>query len=117
MTRDQEAILALTAEIERLRALVAKGNAVVQDFMPNIGRCALQRYDLLNEFTFEAAAIVRKADQPPASLTPCAPCDATGAVWKQGEAHPQICKTCGGERYLSAAPATTPPAQPSEVTK
>ena len=49
------------AEIVRLRKLVQKGREVVEDFLPNIGRCALQRYDRLNEFMVEAAAL-RAAD-------------------------------------------------------
>lgn len=45
------------AEIERLRNLVLKGAEVVQDFMPNIGRCALQDYERLNTFIVEAEAL------------------------------------------------------------
>ena len=37
-------------EIERLQGLVAKGLAVVHDFLPNIGRCVLQDYQRMNEF-------------------------------------------------------------------
>lgn len=50
-------------EIESLRArlaedevLIAKGLAVVHDFLPNIGRCVLQDYQRMNEFCCEAAA-------------------------------------------------------------
>lgn len=50
-------------EIESLRsrlaeadALIAKGLAVVHDFLPNIGRCVLQDYQRMNEFCSEAAA-------------------------------------------------------------
>lgn len=41
-------------EIQRLRALVVKGLEVVEDFMPNIGSCALQDYGRLNEFMIAA---------------------------------------------------------------
>jgi hypothetical protein len=51
------------AELDRLRrelaeadALIAKGLAVVHDFLPNIGRCVLQDYQRMNEFCSEAAA-------------------------------------------------------------
>jgi hypothetical protein len=37
-------------------ALIAKGLAVVHDFLPNIGRCVLQDYQRMNEFCSEAAA-------------------------------------------------------------
>jgi hypothetical protein len=37
-------------EITRLRQLVAMGKRVVDDFLPNIGNCALQNYGELNEF-------------------------------------------------------------------
>ena len=47
-------------ELDRLRALVLMGEKVVEDFMPNIGKCALQDYGRLNEFLIEAAK-VRKA--------------------------------------------------------
>lgn len=35
---------------KRLQGLVAKGLAVVHDFLPNIGRCVLQDYQRMNEF-------------------------------------------------------------------
>jgi hypothetical protein len=44
-------------ERDKLRALALKGRAVVEDFMPNVGRCALQHYDTLNEFLCETAAL------------------------------------------------------------
>ena len=49
-----------STEIVKLRDLVLMGEKVVEDFMPNIGRCALQDYGRLNEFLIEAAK-VRKA--------------------------------------------------------
>ena len=42
-------------ELELLRRLVAKGYAVVNDFLPNVGRCALQDYERLNTFMVDAA--------------------------------------------------------------
>ena len=47
-------------ELDRLLDIVAMGEKVVEDFMPNIGKCALQDYGRLNEFLIEAAK-VRKA--------------------------------------------------------
>jgi hypothetical protein len=44
-------------EIDRLTNLVIKGYAVVNDFMPNIGKCVIQDYQRLNEFCVEAAAL------------------------------------------------------------
>ena len=41
-------------EIERLKEMVAKGKRVVEDFLPNIGNCALQNYGELNEFMIES---------------------------------------------------------------
>ena len=49
-----EYIKKLEEENERLKRLVSKGLAVVDDFMPNIGRCTLQNYQRLNEFMVEA---------------------------------------------------------------
>lgn len=62
--RGTDEIMRLAAdEIESLRsrlaeadALIAKGLAVVHDFLPNIGRCVLQDYQRMNEFCSEAAA-------------------------------------------------------------
>jgi len=48
------------AEINRLRNLVLLGLAVVDDFLPNVGRCALQDYGRLNTFCVEARKL-----QPP----------------------------------------------------
>ena len=41
-------------ELKRMRKLVKLGEAVVEDFMPNIGNCVLQDYGRLNEFLMEA---------------------------------------------------------------
>jgi hypothetical protein len=46
----------LRARLAEADALIAKGLAVVHDFLPNIGRCVLQDYQRMNEFCSEAAA-------------------------------------------------------------
>jgi hypothetical protein len=51
-------------ELFHLRALVLMGEKVVEDFLPNIGKCALQDYGRLNEFLIEAAK-VRKTKVSP----------------------------------------------------
>lgn len=45
------------AELTRLRKLVKMGEAVVEDFLPNVGKCVLQDYGRLNEFLIQAAQI------------------------------------------------------------
>lgn len=50
-------IAALELERDELKKLVKMGEAVVEDFMPNIGQCALQDYGRLNTFLVEAAKI------------------------------------------------------------
>jgi len=47
-------------ELKRLRKLVVTGLEVVEDFMPNIGKCALQDYGRLNTFTIEADQVRRE---------------------------------------------------------
>ena len=47
---------AAEARLAEADALIAKGLAVVHDFLPNIGRCVLQDYQRMNEFCSEAAA-------------------------------------------------------------
>ncbi len=49
-------IAVLKARLAEADALIAKGLAVVHDFLPNIGRCVLQDYQRMNEFCSEAAA-------------------------------------------------------------
>lgn len=44
-------------EIARLRALVRMGADVVNDFLPNIGRCVLQDYGRMNTFLVRAAEV------------------------------------------------------------
>lgn len=41
-------------EHKRMKDLVRMAVAVVEDFLPNIGRCALQDYDRLNTFLIES---------------------------------------------------------------
>lgn len=41
-------------ECRRLRALLRMGVEVVEDFLPNIGSCALQDYGRLNEFLMQS---------------------------------------------------------------
>ena len=55
----------LQARLAEADALIAKGLAVVHDFLPNIGRCVLQDYQRMNEFCSEAAALTC---EHPASL-------------------------------------------------
>ena len=52
-----EKIESLKAEIERLRGLVLMGEAVVEDFLPNIDNCCLQDYGRLNEFLIATTAL------------------------------------------------------------
>lgn len=44
----------MSKSIEELEAIIAKGRAVVLDFMPNIKNCVLQNYGQLNEFLLES---------------------------------------------------------------
>ncbi len=55
----------LITENTELRALVRLGREVVEDFMPNIGRCALQDYGRLNRFMREAAALDLRTEGTP----------------------------------------------------
>lgn len=64
----------LQREIERLRMLVKQGEAVVNDFIPNIGRCALRDYERLNMFLVEAGKV---ESGPTTCRTACPYCD----VW------------------------------------
>ena len=43
--------------IDELEALVKQGELVVEDFLPNIGQCALQDFGRLNRFLNAAAKI------------------------------------------------------------
>lgn len=45
------------AKAEQLERLVKMGEAVVEDFLPNIGRCVLQDYGRMNDFLMEANAL------------------------------------------------------------
>lgn len=44
-------------ELNKLRRLVKQGEAVVEDFMPNIARCVIQDFGRLNEFLIEAKKV------------------------------------------------------------
>lgn len=52
----QDECRSFKARLAEADALIAKGLAVVHDFLPNIGRCVLQDYQRMNEFCSEAAA-------------------------------------------------------------
>lgn len=48
----------LQKENDELRHLLSDAIATIDDFMPNIGRCALQDYERLNRVKIEAAQIL-----------------------------------------------------------
>lgn len=48
--------------VEETKALVRKLTAVVEDFLPNIGRCALQDYGRLNEALCESRAFLAEQE-------------------------------------------------------
>lgn len=50
----------LLAASWEMREALEKAMLVINDFMPNIGRCALQRYDLLNEICIEGPRVLTK---------------------------------------------------------
>jgi hypothetical protein len=52
-TGTRKALTEKDMEIERLKELVRMGRAVVDDFLPNVGTCALQDYGRLNEFLMQ----------------------------------------------------------------
>lgn len=54
--RDQS-IEWLVNEITNLKALVKLGESVVEDFLPNIGKCVLQDYYALNDFLVKAKKV------------------------------------------------------------
>lgn len=56
-------ILALRSALTARDALIVQGLAVVEDFMPNVGRCVLQDFGRLNEFTVEAGKIKRAMEK------------------------------------------------------
>lgn len=69
----QDELREKTSRLVEADALIAKGLAVVHDFLPNIGRCVLQDYQRMNEFCSEATA--RATDQQTTKPTPAAqPC-------------------------------------------
>lgn len=56
-------LAASRAECLRLKALLTTGVAVVEDFMPNIGRCVLTDYGRLNDFLIQSSKAL-KGDTP-----------------------------------------------------
>ena len=62
IARLSDALEAKDKRIAELESLVKMGDAVVMDFMPNIGRCALQDYGRLNEFLIKAAKLQEQSD-------------------------------------------------------
>jgi len=50
-------------EREGLVRLIRKQDAVIKDFMHNIGRCSLQDYQALNEALCEARAVLAQAEK------------------------------------------------------
>jgi len=53
----------LAARIAELKQLLRMGVAVVEDFMPNIGRCVLQDYGRLNDFLLATRKITEVKDE------------------------------------------------------
>lgn len=58
-------LMAQDAEIERLRNLVAKGLAVVDDFSSNLAQCVLQDYERMNAFCLEARKLANETNPTP----------------------------------------------------
>ena len=50
IARQASELSTLRARVAELEALVLQGGAVVKDFLPSIGSCALQDYGRLNSF-------------------------------------------------------------------
>ena len=59
-TGTREALNEKDLQIEHLKGLVRLGRRVVEDFLPNVGNCALQRYDELNAFMIASDEYVEK---------------------------------------------------------
>lgn len=78
-------------EIERLQGLVAKGLAVVHDFLPNIGRCVLQDYQRMNEFCAEAVARAAKDEY---SIL---------AIYEKPDGTQERVISANGERYVETS--------------
>jgi hypothetical protein len=47
----------LETYVTKLEELVLQGERIVEDFLPNIGKCALQNYAQLNEFLIAASSL------------------------------------------------------------
>ena len=59
---DVDANARLIAAAPDLYDVVPRLLAVIEDFMPNVGRCALQNYQELNEAPIAARAAIAKAE-------------------------------------------------------
>lgn len=76
----------METECDRLTAIIRKGHAVVEDFMPNIGGCVLQNYQRLNEFLIEAQRVIWDADAEGCRVPP--PIEAGAAARAESTADP-----------------------------
>ena len=50
----------IAADLVALRDTLAQAIAVIEDFMPNIGRCVLQDYGRLNDVLLDSGRLLRK---------------------------------------------------------
>ncbi len=82
---------ALTARLAEAAALIAKGLAVVHDFLPNIGRCVLQDYQRMNEFCAEAVARAAKDEY---SIL---------AIYEKPDGTQERVISANGERYVETS--------------
>lgn len=49
----------MTFHVDALKEELIRGVEVVEDFLPNIGKCVLQDYGRLNEFLIESKMLLR----------------------------------------------------------
>lgn len=59
--REVEPLVEAVTQFDRDTALIAKMVKVIEDFMPNIGNCALQDYGRLNEALMESSQRLKEA--------------------------------------------------------
>ncbi len=52
------------SQTKRMKALIPRLVAVIDDFLPNVGRCALQNYGELNSSLVDARALMREFEKP-----------------------------------------------------
>lgn len=50
----------IAADLAAMRDTLAQAIAVIEDFMPNIGRCVLQDYGRLNDVLCDSGRLLRK---------------------------------------------------------